>query len=649
MALKYWYVAGNGSSNFSTAGVWYNGPGGTGGVTTTPSNADDAIVNAASGSGTLTVSANVTINSLNTKTFTGTLAGNSTINISTTSIANNNALVLQLGGTHNYTGTINFTTSINASVSNLLVDCNGIFHKGPMIFNSAIGGWVGANLLDYSPIRLTGVLNLTAGYLDSPDLYAGTLSTSNSNTRSIVVVNLYLSGTGSLITQTTQTNLFWQIDNVYITNTTATAKSLGIAGLAVVYNIYLQGSGASATSFTFTSSLGDYPNLIIEKTGGTLGFGTSYLRNLTFIEGTTITWAGGSTIVIYGDVTLCNSVNISTSSPLTFAGGAIGVNSQVLTTFNKTFTGALIVNDTGYNGTVLKVYGNYISTITVTAISIIAASQVEFYNSVSLNGSVSINGSTIGSYPYVYFYGGITTANGFIMEEAVVSLGSTTLQSALTVTSGELYLIENSVYNLVTFVSSSTTRYRFIFLGLNTIINLRGTVLNTWNTSAGLSSGVLQLDPQTSTINIVDATGANVSFAGGGCEFYNLNINRGNVVIGAVQTTFTGSNTFRNFKDSTVIPGGSHVILFASGSTTTIKDTFQVGNGPNNTFIDSTSSAFYLQKLNPGLVICPKLFIRYSNASPANTWYAIQSSDAGLNSGWIFDTPPRRLGSLGAG
>jgi hypothetical protein len=645
MALKYWYVAGNGSSNFSTAGVWYNGPGGTGGTTTTPTAADDAIVNAASGSGTLTITATATINSLNTNTFTGTLAGTNALNITTTTLPSDN-YVLQLGGTHNYSGTITFTTTINGNVSSLLIDCNNIFHKGNMTFNSVIGGWVAANQYDYVPLRLTGILNLTAGRLDTFDIYTGTFSTSNSNQRTIYVQNLYLSGTGSLITQTTQTNLSWTVENVYITNTTATAKSLGVNGAAYIYNIYLQGSGASATTFTLGSGLYDFPNIFIEKTGGTLLFGTSYMKDLTFIEGTTITWAGSSTIVIYGDVTLCNSLNISTSSPLNFQGGAIGFYTQSLTTFGKTFTSGLTINEPS---TSLEVYGNYISTATGTAISINASVSVKFFNSINLiNGSIGISAS--GWFPNVFFYGGITSANALSIIEAYVYLNSTTLQGALTMnSSGELYLLDNSVHNLVTFSSSSTTNYRFIYLGNNTTINLRGTVTGTWNTSAGLAQGVLTLYAQTSTINIVDTTGGTPSFAGGGCEFYNLNINRSGTL--SCQTTITGSNTFRNFKDLTINSNGQpHTILFAGNSTTTIRDTFQVGNSTNLTYIYSTSSAFYFIKDSTGLVICPNVFVQNSNASPANTWYAISgSSDGVYNSGWIFNTPPRRLGSLGAG
>jgi len=651
MAVKYWYRPGNGSSNFNTAGSWFFGPGGTGGGTTTPNLNDDAVINAASGSGTLTLTANTTVNSINFTGFTGTFAGTSTLSISMSSNANNNNFALILGGNHTYSGNINFSypsTNFGADIN-----CNGIFHKGNMTFplTGVLGDWYGYNNFTYEPIRLTGALIITYGYVYSDEIYSGTISSSNSNQRGVSVFNLYLSGSGALITQSTQTNIYWDVTNVYLTNTTATAKSFSIDRATYITNLYLQGSGASLTTFTFALNLFDYPNVIISKTGGSFSFSTSYILDLIFIEGSTITWAGVSTINVYRDVTLCNSMNISTSNPLTFAGAVYGITYQTLTTFGKTFTGALSINDNAYSQTNLTVNGNYISTAGGSAISITSGSGVIFNNAVQLiNGGINISGLASVSFFDIRFFGGIISATNLSITEAYVELGSSTITGTLTLTTGSLLFLPNSVHNINIFTSSSSINVRSLDLGINTTINLTGNTTNIWNTSQGLSQGVFYIVPGTSTINIVDQTGAAVSFQGGGNDFYNLNINRGNVVIGGVQTTFSGSNFFRNFKDSTVIPGGSHTILFSSGTTTYIYDTFQVGNNNNNTtYIYSTGSAFYLQKVNPGLVICPNVYLQNSNALNSNTWYAIQSADGGLNSGWIFNTPPRRLGSLGAG
>jgi len=655
MAVKYWYVAGNGSSNYNTAGVWYNGSGGTGGVTTTPTVADDVILDAASGSGTLTFSASSSCNSFNASTFTGTVAGISGLSISTSSVANNNSVVLQLGGTWNYTATITFTTTLSGS-NYLSINCNGIFHKGGMTFNSAIGTWQGLDPSNFDdPIRMTGLFSLAAGNINSTDIYAGTISSSNSGVRSVYCVNIYLSGTGTLLSATTQTNLNWNASNLYLTNTSTTNKTLSIGGIVYFDNVYLQGSGASVTTLTFAVTSVVYPNVIISKMDGSFVFGTSYISDLIVIEGSNITWAGTSTLTVYKDVTLCNSMFITTSNALTFAGAAYFYGSQVFTTFNKTFTGTLIVNDAGINGTQLNVNGNYISSSSSSSsISILSASQVSFNGSITTAGGISINAVAVGGFPNVDFYGGITSATSLSIADANVFLGSTFLSGALTVTSGNLQLLTNSVHSILTFTSSSSTAYRTIFLGTNTTINLRGSAANTWNTSQGIAQGVLYFDPQTSTINITDNTSSQLlSFQTGGCDFYNIHINRSNNSSISPFTTFTGSFSCRNFRDFTVMPAGIiSYIVFAGGTTVAVSDTFQVGNDINPTYIGSSSTTTVtLLKTYPGLSICPRLYIYNINAVNTNTFYAINNPvNSGGNIGqWIFNTPPRRLSSLGAG
>lgn len=653
MALKYWYVAGNGSSNFNTAGVWYNGSGGTGGTTTTPTAADDAIVNAASGSGTLTITATATVNSLNLKTFTGTFAGTSALNITTT-VLPSNTYVLQLGGTHTYSGTITFNTTFDLSAYQLFINCNNIFHKGGMTFNSAAvnGEWYSYDDSTGSlvPLRMTGAFILTKGFVDCNELYAGSISTSNSNTRGFFIDDIYLSGTGTLLAATTQTGLNCNIYNsMHLTNTTATAKAITFSGVAYAPNLYIEGSGASATTISVALSAYDYPNVIISKTQGTFLFGTSYIRNLTFIEGSTITWAGTSNLTVYGDVTLCNSISITTSNPLIFQGPNIGVYYQTLTTFGKTFTGSLTINDAGANGLTFTVNGNYITTGTIT---ITSAALVTFNNSISSTTSININTLAAGGYPTVNFNGGISTATTLSITEGFIFLGSTTLSGALTLNSGTLQLLTNSVHNIFSFGSSSSTIYRTIYLGNNTTINLTGSGPTIWNTSQGISTGVLEFYPQTSTINITVQSSDNVSFLGGGIDLYDLNIKRGVLAAIYPTTTFSGSQKYRNFKDLTTLQSlYYHNIIFASSSVTTISDTFQVGNTGNLTYLYSSSGtvSFTIVKQNPGLVICPNVTIGLSNAFPANTWYAISGSVNAVTTGWIFNTPSRRLGSLGAG
>ena len=651
MALKYWYVASNGSAAWSVAGNWYNGSGGTGGVAGVPTTADDAIVDAASGSGTLTIGGTSTCNSLNALTFTGTFAGASALNIVTSSIASNGGFVLQLGGNHTYSGTITFTTTIPSTTATLYINCNDIFHKGNMTFNTATAYWEGWDTINYEPIRLTGTFLLTSGYVYSVALYAGTISTSNSNVRYFQFYDVYLSGTGTLIVATTQTNLFFNANSIYVTNTTATSKTISFSSNVYSSNLYIQGSGASTTTVSVAATTGSYPDIYVSKTGGTLIFNTTYLTNLTFIEGTTVTWGSTANIFIYGNVTMCNSViNGATTNPLNF----VGTGSQTFTTFNKTFAGALLVNDGGSFSNSTEIVGDYNSTSTSNAINISSTSFVEFTGSVFLNnGSILTNG-TVGG-PQIYFKA-ITLAITLTVANSYVYLGSSTSSStfatSLIVNTGYLIINANSTINTPVFQSSSNTNVREVNLGTNTIINITGSTGTIWNTSTGISTGVLTFNAGTSTVNITDTTGGFVSFTGGGIELYNLNIRRGVLVANNPTTYFLGSQLYRNFRDLTTLqPTFIHTIQFASSSNTFILDTFQVGNSGNVTDIVSSAptSYFNLIKINAGLVICPNVALRYSAATPSNTWYAISGSVNNVTTGWIFDNLPRRLGSLGAG
>lgn len=634
MAAKYWYVAGNGSANWSVAGNWYSGSGGTGTVLGVPTASDDAIVNAASGSGTLTIAATATCSSLNTSTFTGTLAGASALNI--VSLAVTGATVLSLGGTHNYTGTI----TISGAAVNGIILANGKSHGGAVTINTTIGSFVFNDLF-----TCTGTLTLTGGSISGTSISLGALTTSNSNTRTFNFTNLYLSG-AIAFNQSVQTGLTWSCTNIYLTNTTASAKSIALGGVVSCTNLYLQGSGASATTITSASTASIYPNVYIDKPSGTLIFGTSSLNSLTFVTGTTIAWASSTlTLTMYGNVTLCASMSITSSNYITFSGTGTATNYN-LTTFGKTFTGVLTVADGGFYNNNLTIIGDYISTtIATTSINITSAASVVFQNNINVPSATTIsstNGSTL--IPVTF---NSVTASSFNNTLGNVTLGNTTLTGALTHSSGTLTFNSNTTNSIGSF-SSSNSNVRTINLN-NATINLTGNTGNVWTTNVTTN---LTLNSGTSTIVITDPFSNTVAFVGGAANtFYTLKINRSSASAIIPTTTISGTSSFINFIDLTQTPGGSHTIVFSSGQTVNVYDTFQVGNSTNLTYFTTTSTGnALLNKINPGLVICPNLNITNSNALQVNTWYAISGSvDNGGNTNWIFNNIPRRLASLGAG
>jgi hypothetical protein len=635
MAVKYWYVASNGNSNWNVNSVWYNGPGGTGGVANIPTSADDVIINAASGSGTLTITATANCSSLNTSAFTGTLAGGSGLSI--VSAASTGATVLSLGGTLSYTGII----TISGFATNGVILANGKTHGGAVTINATTGSFVFNDLF-----TCTGTLTLTGGSISGTTISVGILTTSNSNTRTFNFTNLYLSGVISF-NQSIQTGLTWSCTNIYLTNTTSNNKSITLSGIVSCTNLYLQGSGASSTTITVALTANIYPNVYIDKPSGTLIFGTSFLNSLTFVTGTTIAWASSTnTLTMYGNVTLCSSMSITSSNYITFSGTGVATN-YTLTTFGKTFTGTLTINDQNFYNTTLTVVGDYTSTtISSTAISIVSSSSVTFQNNINVITAISIN-STNGSTIIPVSFNTVT-AGSMAITLGNVTLNNTYIAGTLSHSSGTLTFNSNTTNSIANF-SSSNSGVRTINLN-NAIINLIGNTGNVWTTNTSIN---LTLNSGTSTIVITDPFSNTIGFVGGAANtFYTLKIDRSSASLNFPVTSISGTSTFYNFIDVTQLTGGgNHNITFSSGQTVNIYDTFQVGNSSNITYFTTTSTGnVLLNKINPGIVIVQNCNIQNSNALQANNWFAIEGSvDSGGNTNWVFNTLRRSLSALGVG
>lgn len=628
MAAKYWYVAGNGSAAWSVATNWYNATGGTGGTAGVPTVIDDAIVDENSGSGTLTIGGTSTCNSLTTELFTGTLAGASALTINTTDISINGGTAFYLGINSTYTGTITF---------NSLIDLNifmSTFHKGGMTFNSAggVGSW-------YGDLTITGTLTLTAGTIFGTNAYIGTLSTSNTNVRTFQYDNLYLSGSGTLITGTTQTNLEFTVTNLYLTNTTTSSKVLSLTLIVSVFYIFLEGSGASATTISSGATAAIIPTVYISKTGGTIAFGTSTFYGIEFIEGTTIAWLGISTVTLLGNLILCDSMSITTSNPLT-----LGLSCTIIT-FNKVFTSTLTINDTALGGgsSSIEVYGDYVSTtISATAISIVSAAGVIFHNKVTVGTAISVNtpsSTTVVTFNQLVSALSMTFSNIYFAE----ILSGANITNALTLSLG--YLVGRNVLNLGSFVCSGTSAK--VLELQDCTVNLTGTG-TIWNTS---SNANLTYNFTNLVVNVTNTSDTAVLFTAGSLPFHTLKFDRGNSI---GSCTIAGSNSFINFID---IGTAAHSLIFTTGTTQTIGHFAVNGNALGIITLNSTTTTtFSLQKSPSGLVNCDYLNINHCIALPSTgTWYAGTNSInnqaiAAIGSGWIFSNmPPRKLGAGGVG
>jgi len=588
----------------------------------------------------------------------------------------------------NWNSTSSVITFVNTGDLEFILSPNStITFSGDIVMNMAANSYIyytsngksltgtftlnnGSTLYAYDSFSCNGTFTLNSGiveYTGAP-ISIGALSSSNSNTRTFSTPTLYLTGTGTLISASVTTGLTFAVDDIYLTSTSSLSKTVSFSGIICAINsVNLEGSGSGLTSMTFAASSVTTPYVYIRKLGGTLNIGTSTMRSLVFVEGSTITWANGSNVhTILEDLILCSSMTVSTSSS-TISFPLANEYSSTFVTANKTFSGTLsVLNPNG-----LFVNGNYTSTSTSTsAISVATQGSVTFSGNVQVSsGSFVSNSGTSGGGAQGLFanvdFRGSLTANAVSFTDTYVQLRNATVNGAMSFsTYGSMYVYPNSTLNLGSFASSTASAVRDITLN-NAIINLNG-IGTVWNTSSGGAN--LTLSAASSTINITNKTSNTVTVLLGNAYAYgNFNIDRSQPYsAGFAVSTIVGGigDSFANFIDTTKMtpPGALHDIVFSGSSSATytqIRETFKVGNPDNLTRIYSSSAnPFYLQKtasVSNGLVICSNVYVQLSRVLPTNTWYAIgsstntTSSDGGSNVNWIFGVPSRRLGSQGVG
>lgn len=387
MALKYWYKAANGSDNWATASNWYNGPGGTGGVTTVPTSADDVIINAASGSGTITIAAAASCSTLDCTGFTGTLAGTSTL-----AFLNSITLGSSMGLTYSGTATLGNGTCIFTS--------NGKTVTFNITVNNANAQFILNDNLTMSSTNTftlsSGIVSRYGSFYISVGLFVSTGTLSR-----IFDAEIYLTGIGTVWnvsgTLVGFTNLY-----AYVTNASSSAKTISHTATTAPsgYNFRQSFivSGAGTGSYTLT---GNFQELGFSNTGGaSFSFGTSNLAgsfDFGYYNPTcNMVWNNGATVFTHntdsgGGIFIGQNVTITASPALSYTNTNANV-SGIFNPYNKSLTSTITINSPG--GVNVN-EGNLVttSTITVTAGTLLAADVYcsSFSSSSSSTRSISIN------------------------------------------------------------------------------------------------------------------------------------------------------------------------------------------------------------------------------------------------------------------
>jgi hypothetical protein len=199
---------------------------------------------------------------------------------------------------------------------------------------------------------------------------------------------------------------------------------------------------------------------------------------------------------------------------------------------------------------------------------------------------------------------------------------------ALTLTNGTLdlngFTLTLSAAASATFLTATGTKNLTFNAGTLVIAASGTTAFNNavptgFTTTAGTGTGVISLTSASAK-----------TFVGGGST-YNCTLQNS----GAGALTVSGSNTFTTIANS-VQPT---TFTFTSGTTQTVTN-FNVSGTAGNlvTIGASTTSAATLSKAS-GTVNSSYLSLSYSTATGGATWNALNSTDGGNNSGWIFAAP----------
>jgi len=492
-------------------------------------------------------------------------------------------------------------TISNTGGGPITITCNGKTLTG----NITITG-VNAVLYTSDIFLLSGTLTLNSGnFTASYTSYIGNVSTSSSTSRTFNVIDLYLTGSGTLITATTSTNLSWSTNSIYVWGGQVASRTLSFNTVVYPSNGYCELGGTGSGAITLAVATTGDPRVYVTNTGGaTVSFTTGNMAELIFSGGTNVVLsnAASQTLTIDGDLTLVSTMGTPTLTPSFIfrgAGWALGNNSRITLAGKSLVTGTVTLNDSSWSA---------------------GSGTFTFLDAFSSNAAVTITSCAS------------TNIN--------VNFNLTLVTNTLTLTAGTLN-VNNGANITCGLFSSSNSNTRVLNMGSGTwTLTGTGTI---WNlaTSAGMT-----LNAQQSRIVMTNTSATACTFAGGGLTYYTVEFAKGS---STAIITISGSNTFANFIDNTST--AAHTITLAASTTQSFyKFNVRGSTGGLITINRSAAPTPILTKLGKGIV-CYSDYITLGTltGTPASTWYIGASGSIGTSTGFIATAAPSSQSLLGAG
>ena len=678
MPDRFW-VGGTASWDGTAGTKWSATSGGAGGASV-PTSADDVFFNAASGAGTVTIAGgNLGARSINCTGFTGTITGFNPITVS-----GSVTLAAAMTWTHDNTVTFNGTGTLTTA---------GKLFSSIVITGATTVLTLGDNFNQATSRSITvtqGTFN-TANF----NVNAGTLISSNSNTRTINLGSSTLTLAGISFTTTTGLTFNGGTSLINIAQSGATFISTTTGPIPVFNNVSFTILGSTATtiggssvfnnlSFTAPASAGvgivNFDAGTVQTINGTLSTtGTAGNRRVWFRSTTygistslVVNSAPGLTDADFRDVIVTGTVapisgtrigdlrgnsGIVFSTPKTvfrYDGGSWAANQW--TTVSGSLGGVstdnfplaqdtAIINQatrTVLGAVVMDSAIPYCGTVDMSARTSAFTLSVQDFQTVYgdwINGS----GITISSVSNFTFSGRNTqtiTSAGKAFNSTVIvdTYGGTVILGDAYTSSGSLFNVTNGTFDTAGFsmgvgrIVSTSSNVRSIFLRSSTV------------TSGGASGAILDFgttatnltfDAGTSTI-----TGSGTlfsSFSGGGMSFNNVSFTSTSQSVGIF--TINGNNIFNNLTIVSAAAPFLRNIVFSANQTITDTLTVAGSSATSRNFVRS-SVLGTIQTLTVGTLAATDCDFRdIAIAGAATGSSPTRAGDCGGNSGITFPAP----------
>lgn len=678
MPDRYW-VGGTGTWNGTNTTNWSATTGGAGGASV-PTTADNVFIDANSGTGTITIAANVNCANLGCNGYTGTLAGDGsirTITVAGTVLRFASGMTLTLGNTSTQLSLTNAGTVTITSAGKTLWRINA---SGNVTLADALTTTSAATTgLALNGNLTTGSNNFTGKTLNIQGTGASSLGTST------ITVDQFLFWNGSGMSSATF-NVAQTIQAV--TTSGNGTHSLGPTTLSLTTTApdgYIgcnTGSTIPAYSISFSS-------LTINGAANT----TSNVR-LEFASGRSLTVTGAFTVA--GNNTapnrlLVRSATLGTAMTVTPSGSRSISNTdfQDITVSGASLSGTSLGNCGGCTNITFttavtryaRIAGNWSSTSTwatantggTTPASVPLPQDTVFFGSGAGAGTYTIDMARVPGFDCTGFtrtlafstaievYGGVTIPSGMTLTSsgAVTFLGrgSHTISSTPQLTSGNTtfssvggtytlgadFSIGGNLtldYGTLTASTFNVQAAKVLPTGTNTrTLNMgsgtwtltgTGTGTNTiWNATE--TTG-LTINTQTANIVLSNNTTLERSFNGGTFSYNRLTIG-GNTATST--TSFGGGSTFAEIASTKTV---AHTINFTANTQTTIGKWTVSGTAGNLVTVGSSSTPAVTLTFTG--VQDPINYLSVSRVTANPNWFVGPDSADGGNNTRVFFSPP---------